>query len=80
MFHALVRSALRYIAVLALGATSIVPVLLGAPAVTANPAVYPLVSDMQLVSSSTTPPSQADCNALGRRCFTPTAGRRSQRG
>jgi len=73
MFHAMVRSGLRRLAALTLGATAIVPVLLGAPAVTANPAVYPLISDMQLVSGGVTPPTQAQCNAVGRRCFNPTA-------
>lgn len=73
MFHAMVRSGLHRLAVLALGAASIVPVLLGTPAATASPAVYPLISDMQLVSSGVTPPTQAQCNAVNRRCFNPTA-------
>ncbi len=74
MFHALARAALHHTAVLALGLASIVPVLLGAPAaVVGQTAAYPLASDMQFVSSDTTPPSQADCNAVGRRCFNPTS-------
>lgn len=73
MFHALARLALRHVAVLALGLTSLVPVAFGAAAVASGPAAYPLASDMQLVSSDLTPPTQARCNAIGRRCFTPTA-------
>lgn len=73
MFHAMVRSGLHRLAVLVLGAAAIVPMLLATPAVTANPAVYPLISGMQLVSSGVTPPTQAQCNAIGRRCFNPTA-------
>jgi len=34
------------------------------------PAVTPSITDSQLVSASTTPPSEAQCFALGRRCFT----------
>lgn len=37
------------------------------------PAPEPTVSDFQLVTASTTPPSEADCFALGRRCFTAAA-------
>ena len=33
----------------------------------------PAVSDYQLLSSSTTPPTEADCYAIGRRCFTAAA-------
>ena len=37
------------------------------------PAAVPTVTDSQLVSASTTPPSEAACFAIGRRCFTPTS-------
>ena len=33
----------------------------------------PAVSDYQLLTSSTTPPTEADCYAIGRRCFTAAA-------
>jgi subtilase family serine protease len=33
----------------------------------------PAVTELQFLSSSTTPPSEAACFALGRRCFNPTA-------
>src|SRR5579885_1118084 len=73
MFHALARSALRHIVVLALGLTSLLPAAFGTVAVAAGPVMYPLASDMQLVSSGTPPPTQAQCAAINRRCFTPDA-------
>jgi subtilase family serine protease len=36
-------------------------------------AVQPTISDWQYLSASGTPPSQAACNAVGRRCFDPAA-------
>jgi subtilase family serine protease len=33
----------------------------------------PAISDYQFLSASITPPTESDCAALGRRCFTPTA-------
>lgn len=38
---------------------------------TAWPALVPAVASYKLVSSGATPPTEADCNALGLRCFTP---------
>ena len=35
--------------------------------------LQPPVSDFQFLTGSTTPPSQAACNAVGRRCFNPVA-------
>jgi subtilase family serine protease len=72
MLFSIVWSAMRRLALLALGA-AFIPIVLSAPAVAASPVVYPLVSDWQFLSSSTTPPSQAACNVVGRRCFNPTA-------
>src|SRR6266566_8341424 len=73
MFFSFIRSMIRQIALLALGVATLVPVALVSPAVAANPLVHPLVSDWQFLSSSATPPSQTACNAVGRRCFNPTA-------
>lgn len=42
-------------------------------ATSALPAVAPTISDWQFLSASTTPPSQADCNSIARRCFDPSA-------
>ena len=36
-------------------------------------AIQPLISDWQYLSASGTPPSQAACNAVGRRCFNPAS-------
>jgi subtilase family serine protease len=53
--------------VLALPGTAIVP------AAAAAVVMHPTVSDFVQISSSTTPPSDAQCNSVGRRCFTPQA-------
>jgi len=37
------------------------------------PLVRPLISDWQYLGNSATPPTQAACNAVGRRCFNPTS-------
>jgi subtilase family serine protease len=42
-------------------------------AASALPAVTPTISDWQFLSASTSPPSQADCNSISRRCFDPSA-------
>src|SRR5213596_2437696 len=39
----------------------------------AVPVVRPSVTDYQLISSGTAPPTEAQCNAVGRTCFTPQA-------
>lgn len=41
--------------------------------VAAAPILTPAVADFQLVSTGATPPTQADCAAVHRRCFTPQA-------
>jgi subtilase family serine protease len=47
----------------------------GSPALASGslPVPVPTVSDYQLMSSQTTPPTEADCFAIGRRCFTASA-------
>lgn len=43
---------------------------------TAKPAAAPMlpsISDWQYLGSSATPPTEAQCNSVGRRCFTPAA-------
>jgi subtilase family serine protease len=45
----------------------------GTVAAAGAPALMPAVSDVKLVSTSETPPSEADCFAVGRRCFSPQA-------
>src|SRR6266568_3546477 len=72
MFFSFLRSAMHRLALLALGAV-LVPVALSTTAIAASPVVNPLVSDWQYLSSGLTPPSQAACNAVSRRCFNPDA-------
>jgi subtilase family serine protease len=47
-----------------------VPVLAGP-----GSALHPTVSDYQFISSSETPPTEAQCFSVGRRCFTPQSVR-----
>jgi subtilase family serine protease len=44
-----------------------------AGASSAGPAIRPLISDFQQLNQALTPPSEAACNAIGRRCFVPAA-------
>ena len=68
-----VRSIGRRLAAAAISALALGSSALTAPAV-ANPiAIHPLVSDWAYLGNSGTPPSEAACNAVGRRCFNPTA-------
>jgi subtilase family serine protease len=62
------------VAALALSAAALVG-LAGnsARASSGSPGVVPAISDFQLLSGATTPPSEAACFAVGRRCFTPTS-------
>ena len=41
------------------------------------PVPKPTVSDFQWLTGSQTPPTQDNCNSVGRRCFTPTSMRNS---
>jgi subtilase family serine protease len=45
----------------------------GALAASAVPVPYPTFSDSHWLTASVTPPGQADCQAVGRRCFAPAA-------
>src|SRR6266436_9494332 len=72
MFLSFVRSAIRGLALLVLN-LAFLPVILSAPALAAGPVAHPLISDWQFLAGGTTPPNQAACNAVGRRCFNPVA-------
>jgi subtilase family serine protease len=52
--------------VLALPGTAVVPAA-------ASVVPHPAVSDWAQINSSTTPPTEAQCESVGRRCFTPQA-------
>ncbi len=59
-----------------LGAAAATVLSMGALAAPVGPAAvaaipHPMVVDFQLVNSGPTPPSQAACNAIGRRCWAP---------
>ena len=43
--------------------------------VVAGPLLIPTVSDYQLISAGETPPTEAQCFSVGRRCFSPQATR-----
>jgi subtilase family serine protease len=62
------------LAALAAAAAAVVGATTGTHGATAKgAAIRPLISDWQFLSASGTPPSEAACNAVGRRCFNPTA-------
>ncbi|HEX7734644.1 MAG TPA: S53 family peptidase [Ktedonobacteraceae bacterium] len=73
MLFSIGRAALRYIALLVLSLATCVPVVASAAVVASGPAITPLVSDWQFLAGGAVPPSQAACNAVGRRCFNPAA-------
>ncbi|MEN8602577.1 S53 family peptidase [Microbacterium rhizosphaerae] len=50
----------------------VTPGVTAAPA-SRYPAVTPAASDYQQLSASTTPPTEAQCNSVGRRCFNPAS-------
>src|SRR5712691_9139182 len=68
-----VRSIVRRLAVAAMSAVALGSSALTMPAVANSVAVNPLISDWAYLGNSVTPPSEAACNAAGRRCFNPTA-------
>jgi subtilase family serine protease len=77
LFRLQQRLAARPVATLALcGAVAFVGAPAGSSALAAAsslPVPVPAVSDYQFLSASTTPPTEAACFALGRRCFTAAA-------
>ena len=77
MVHSLVRSLTRRLAPLAMAATGIGATLAASPATTTAVTFHPTFSDIAMVKAGETPPNQADCNAIGRRCFNPTAEQNS---
>jgi subtilase family serine protease len=68
-------AAATVIAALALSAAALMGVAGGTSARASSglPAAVPAISDYQLLSGSLTPPGEAACLAIGRRCFTPTS-------
>src|SRR5438874_4565583 len=62
------RLAAAAISALALGSSALTARAVGNPV-----AIQPLISDWAYLGNDGTPPSEAACNAVGRRCFNPTA-------
>ena len=77
MFRLQLRLAARPAATLAVcGAVALVGAPAGSAALAAAsslPVPVPVVSDYQFLSASLTPPTEAACFAVGRRCFTAAA-------
>jgi subtilase family serine protease len=77
------RNRKRLAVIVAAGALAAAGLAAGSPAgaaAKALPAPAPTISDFQLLSSSTTPPTEAQCFSavpVQRRCFTPTSMRNS---
>lgn len=73
MLFSTARSVLRFVTLCVLCLATFVPVVVSTAAVASVPAVTPLISDWQFLAGGAAPPSQAACNAVGRRCFNPQA-------
>jgi subtilase family serine protease len=69
----LVRSMAARLAATAIGVLALGSTALSAPAAVSSFAVSPMISDWAYLGNDGTPPSQAACNAVGRRCFNPAA-------
>jgi len=76
VFHQYRRKAVRQAVTVAFAgaaALGLGPATAGSAWAGGLPAPIPTVSDYQFMSGSITPPAQADCNSVGRRCFNPTS-------
>jgi len=62
----------RRLALIAFGALAALGPTVSGPANLAG-TLQPLVSDFELLSTATTPPTEAQCFARGRRCFNPSS-------
>lgn len=73
MSYSVLRSNRWWVAVVA-AATALAGALAAAPSTARQlPAPRPLVNHWQYLKSGVTPPTEADCNSVGRRCFGPSA-------
>ena len=76
MFHKHMRQTVRRVATLAFAgaaALGLGPAGSGLAAGGDLPQPIPAIAEYQFLSGSTTPPSEANCFSVGRRCFTPTS-------
>jgi subtilase family serine protease len=69
----IVRSLARRLATGAITAMAIGSTALSAPITGSSLAIRPMIDDFAYLGDSVTPPSEAACNAAGRRCFSPAA-------
>ena len=69
MVHSLVRSLARRLAPLAIGATALGGAAASSPAAATAVTFHPAISDVQFITASETPPTELQCNSVGRRCF-----------
>jgi subtilase family serine protease len=67
------RSVLGRAAALFASLTTTAFIGLASSAPAAAVALHPTVSEFQFLSASETPPTQAQCNSVARRCFNPTS-------
>ena len=68
------RSALRRATIAVVGMLTVAFVGAGSAPPALAPVLFrPTVSDFQFLSGSETPPTQAQCNSVGRRCFSPSS-------
>jgi subtilase family serine protease len=67
------RTVLAVLVLGAAGAIAALAAISSPPRATALPVPHPTVTDYQFVSAGTTPPTEAQCEAVTRTCFTPQA-------
>jgi subtilase family serine protease len=80
MFHQLMGPAVRRVATLAFAgaaALGLGPTGAGLAVSGSLPQPAPTIADYQFLSTSQIPPTQANCNSVGRRCFSPDSMRNS---
>src|SRR5207249_4686509 len=76
MLQSVVRSVVRRIAPLAMAATALATPLAGSPTVNTAatlPIPHPLISEALFLAADANPPTEAACNSVARRCFSPAA-------
>jgi subtilase family serine protease len=73
MGSSFVRSLARRLAAGAITAMAIGSTALSAPIAASSLVIRPMIDDFAYLGDSVTPPSEAACNAAGRRCFNPHA-------
>src|SRR5258708_8858948 len=73
MRFSFMRSAARYVVLLALSIATFVPMVASASIAAAGPTITPLISDWQFLAVAAAPPNPTPSNALPTRPFHPDA-------